>query len=364
MEVDLAQLRANWAAIFHAKSPGLEIIAVVKDDAYGHGAVPVATQAIASGVKMLAVAHMSEAVQLRHAGIESEILVLGERTEAEYDLCLRLELTPCVGSHAGLNTLKEITEKRGTRISVHLKIDTGMSRYGFRWSEADRLARDLKSSSRINPDGILSHFAMSDEVDKTFARLQLSRFNEVVAKLNAAGISPRLRHICNSGGFLDLPEAHFERVRAGILPLGIFPSRACRRIEGIRPVMSIKARMSSIKELEPGDHVGYGMRFTAETRMRTGVVPVGYGVGYPRIRNQGHVLIRGKRAPIIGGVSMDAIAVNLTSIPEAKLWDEVTLVGRSGEEEISIQDIAALGNTVSYDAMVRWSPRLARRYLQ
>jgi alanine racemase len=205
---------------------------------------------------------------------------------------------------------------------------------------------------------------MSDEVDKTFARLQLSRFNEAVAKLRAAGISPRYRHICNSGGFLDLPEAHFERVRTGILPLGIFPSRACRRIDGIRPVMSIKARLASIKELEPGDHVGYGMRFTAESRMRSGVIPVGYGVGYPRVRNQGHVLIRGKRAPIIGGVSMDAIAVNLTSIPEANLWDEVTLLGSCGEEEITIHDLAALGNTVSYDAMVRLSPRLSRRYLK
>jgi alanine racemase len=363
MEVDLRQLRANWDAIMNAKPAALEIISVVKDDAYGHGAIPVAKVALAAGARMLAVAAVPEAIELRDAGIESEILVLGERTAPELELCIRKKITPCVGSHAGLLQAIEIARRDGAPITVHLKIDTGMSRYGFRWSDAGKLIDALKHAPELIIEGAMTHFAMSDEVDKTFAHLQLARFNEVISALKAAGISPRIRHTCNSGGFLNLPEAHFERVRTGILPLGVFPSRAVRRIGGIRPIMSVKARLAAVKELLPGDHVGYGMRFTAEKPMRSGVIPVGYGFGYPRIRNQGHVLIHGKKARIIGGVSMDAIAVDLTDIPEAVQWDEATLLGRAGAEEVTVNDIAALGNTVSYDIMVRWSSRLPRRYV-
>jgi alanine racemase len=312
---------------------------------------------------MLAVAHMQEAQQLRDAGIDADILLLGERAAEEFALCFKLNITPCIGSYAALAVLKEIRSARESPVSVHLKIDTGMSRYGFRWSHAGELAAALLSSPRIVIEGVMSHFALSDEADKSFAHLQLARFNEALEKLKLGGILPRFRHICNSGGFLNLPEAHFERVRTGILPLGVFPSRASRRLEGIAPIMSIKARLAAVKELEPGDHVGYGMRFTAERPMRSAVIPLGYGMGYPRVRNQGSVLLHGKRVPIIGGVSMDAIAVDLSAVPEAKLWDEAVLLGRSGTEEITIHDIAALGNTVSYDAMARWNSRLPRKYL-
>jgi alanine racemase len=211
---------------------------------------------------------------------------------------------------------------------------------------------------------MMSHFAMSDELDKTFARLQLARFQEVLAKTEALGIRPRYLHICNSGGFLDLPEAHYNLVRSGILPLGVYPSKVCRRLEGIAPIMRVKSRIATVKNLQAGDCVGYGMRFTAPKAMRLGVIPIGYGHGFPRVRNQGHVLVQGQRAPIVGGVSMDAITIDLTEILLAQPWDEVTLLGRDGDEEITIHDIAALRNTVSYDAMVSWSARLPRVYLE
>lgn len=364
VEVDLRQFRQNWDAITKYRPQGVGIAYVVKDDAYGHGALPLAQIALDYGVELLVVATIEEALKLRAGGIAAPILVLGERTPDEYTLCANHDFAACVGSPAALAELKKTIKATGRTVPIHLKIDTGMSRYGFRWSSADELIAELKAAPEIIVEGMMSHFAMSDELDKTFARQQLSRFNEVVDKLRQAGIQPKYLHICNSGGYLDLPEAHFNLVRVGILPLGVYPSKVCRRLDGIAPVMSVKSRIAAVKQLEPGDHVGYGMRFTAAKPMRSAVIPIGYGLGYPRVRNQGFVLIHGQRAPIIGGVSMDAITVDVTEIIEAKQWDEVTLLGRNQQDEITIHDIAALKNSVSYDAMVSWSPRLPRRYVQ
>lgn len=364
LEIDLRQFRRNWDAITRYQPKGVAIGYVVKDDAYGHGALPLAQIALEYGVSLLVVAAVDEALKLRAAGIETPILILGERTPDEYILCADHNLAASVGSPTGIAELKRVIKSIGRSIPIHLKIDTGMSRYGFRWSQAAELFHELRGSPEIQVEGIMSHFAMSDELDKTFARQQLSRFNEVVTTARAAGVNPKHLHICNSGGFLDLPEAHFNLVRVGILPLGVYPSKVCRRLDGIGPIMSVKSRIAAVKQLEPGDHVGYGMRFTAQKPMRTAVIPIGYGFGYPRVRNSGHVLIHGRRAPIIGGVSMDAVTVDITEILDAKQWDEVTLLGRSQQDEITIHDIAAMRNSVSYDAMVSWSARLPRRYLQ
>jgi alanine racemase len=363
IEIDLPQFRRNWQAINKHRPDGVRIGFVVKDDAYGHGVARLAPVALESGVGMFVVASMREALELR-SQLDAPILILGERIPEEYQTCLECGLVPCVSSYTGLAELQRIVRKLGRPMPIHLKIDTGMSRYGFRWSETDHIFRLLRDTPEIVVEGIMTHFAMSDELDKTFARLQLSRYNEVIAKAEAAGLHPRYLHTCNSGGFLDLPEAHFNMVRIGILPLGVYPSKVCRRLEGIGPIMTVKARIASIKNLQVGDHVGYGMRFTAAAPMRIGVVPIGYGHGFPRVRNQGFVLVHGQRAPIIGGVSMDAITVDLTNILQAQAWDEVTLLGRDGQDEITIHDIAALKNSVSYDAMVSWSTRLPRIYVE
>jgi alanine racemase len=363
IEVDLKQFRRNWQAINRYRPAGVGIAYVVKDDAYGHGTAPLAWVAAESGVEMFVVATLREALELR-ASFNHPVLILGERNPEEYRTCFECNLTPCVSSYPGLSELQRIIRKLGRPAHVHLKIDTGMSRYGFRWSELNHIFSKLAETPALIVDGIMSHFAMSDELDKTFARLQLSRFNEALAKAQTSGLNPKYRHICNSGGFLDLPEAHFNLVRLGILPLGVYPSKVCRRLEGIAPTMSVKSRIAMLKNLQIGDHVGYGMRFTAEKPMRVGVIPIGYGHGYPRVRNQGFVLAHGQRAPIICGVSMDAITVDLSSIIEAQQWDDVTLLGRSDQDEITIHDIAAMRNSVSYDAMVSWSARLPRVYLE
>jgi len=181
--------------------------------------------------------------------------------------------------------------------------------------------------------------------------------------MEAAGIPVRYRHICNSGGFLDLPQAHHDMARIGILPLGVFPSQVCRRIEGIRPVMTVKTRVSGIRTLSPGECVGYGMHYRATESRRIAVLPVGYGDGYPRLRNNGHALIAGRRAPVIGGNAMDATMVDITDIPEAGLWSEVVLMGCQGNEQVTARDVAQWKGTVTYEVLVSWRSRLPRVYL-
>ena len=176
------------------------------------------------------------------------------------------------------------------------------------------------------------------------------------------GWSCRYRHICNSGGLLDLPQAHFDLVRCGILPLGVYPSKVCQRIPGVAPVMTVKTRVAHLQRIQPGDTVGYGMRYKAESPRTIAVLPVGYGDGFPRVRNQGGVLVRGAIAPLVGGVSMDAITVDVTGIPGVEVWDEAVLQGRQGTNEISVHEIAALKNSVSYDALTGWRERLPRVY--
>ena len=236
-----------------------------------------------------------------------------------------------------------------------------MSRYGVRWDEALPLIEKIVAEKSLLLEGVMTHFSQSDETDKTFANLQFARFNEVLRALAARGISVKLRHTCNSGGFLDLPYAHLDMVRVGILMFGVFPSSVCRRLPGIEPVMSVKAKIASIQKLKTGEVVGYGMRYTAPSARRIAVLPVGYGDGFPRVRNQGGALIHGQRAPLIGGVAMDALMVDVTDIPEAQKWDEAVLMGRQGGEEITVHDLAKLKNSVSYEVLTGWRLRLRRK---
>jgi alanine racemase len=207
----------------------------------------------------------------------------------------------------------------------------------------------------------MTHFSQSDETEKTFANLQFARFEEVLRALEQKGVPVKLRHTCNSGGFLDLPHAHLDMVRVGILLYGVFPSQVCRKISGIEPVMSVKAKIAAIQKLKPGEVVGYGMRYTATGERCIAILPIGYGDGFPRVRNEGCALIHGRRAPIVGGIAMDALMVDITDIPQAQMWDEAVIMGRQGGEEITVRDIAKLKNSVTYDVLTNWRLRLRRK---
>jgi alanine racemase len=361
MEIDLGRLRRNLQIIRADLPHPVELLAVVKDDAYGHGAQEVARLAAEEGAWGYGLSTLEEAMALRDAGVTTPLLLLGERQEAELPWCVAHDLTVCVNHSRTIEHLAKLAAKFNKCVPVHVKVHTGMSRYGAPWDEALPLLEQLAGEKSLRFEGLMTHFAQSDETDKSFALLQLSRFKEVMALLEERGVRVRLKHACNSGGFLDLPQAHFDMVRVGILLYGIFPSMVCRRLPGLEPVMSIKARIAALQRLRPGETVGYGMRYTASRPCRIAVLPIGYGDGFPRVRNQGCALLHGRRAPILGGIAMDALMVDVTEIPEAQMWDEAVLMGRQGAEEITVHDLAKLKNSVSYDILTSWRLRLRRK---
>ncbi len=360
-EIDLGRLRRNLQLIRRDLPASVKLMAVVKDEAYGHGALDVVRIALEEGATCFGLSTLEEAMALRDAGITAPLILLGERQEAELPWCVEHDLTICVNEFHTVRQLARIATAVGKRVPVHVKIHTGMSRYGARWDEALPLVEMICAEKSLVLEGVMTHFSQSDETDKTFANLQFSRFNEVLQSMAAHGISVKLRHTCNSGGFLDLPHAHLDMVRVGILMYGVFPSSVCRRIPGIEPVMSVKARIAAIQILKQGEVVGYGMRYTAPSERRIAVLPIGYGDGFPRVRNQGGALLHGKRAPLIGGIAMDALMVDITDIPEAQMWDEAVIMGRQGNEEITVHDMAKLKNSVSYDVLTNWRLRLRRK---
>jgi alanine racemase len=361
IEIDLGKLRRNLRLVRGDLPKHVRLMAVVKDEAYGHGALDVARVALQEGAWGFGLSTLEEAMRLRDGGITAPLLLLGERQEAELEWCVAHHLTVCVNEPHNVRALAKIAADFGRRVPVHLKINTGMNRYGARGDEARPLIEQIISEKSLSLEGVMTHFAQSDEPDKTFANLQFARFGEVLQTLESHRISVPLRHCCNSGGFLDLPHAHLDMVRVGLLLHGIFPSPACRKIAGLKPVMSVKARIAAIQKLKPGDVVGYGMRYTAASERRIAILPVGYGDGFPRVRNDGGALIHGQLAPLVGGVAMDALTVDITHIPQARMWDEAVIMGRQGGREISAHEIARLKNSVTYDVLTNWRLRLRRK---
>lgn len=370
VEINLTQLRHNISCIRqdmtqnHDQRAPLRWCAVIKDNAYGHGAVAVAREGLLAGANYLAVATLEEAIELQDARIRAPILLFGERSEEEVEECISRDLTFFVNDAAKARRVDAVCRHLDKKARIHVEIDTGLNRYGVRWTEAWPVIEALLGCDTLELEGLMTHFAMSDELDKTFANEQLRRFEQVIQRAAGRQLAGKLLHTCNTGGYLDLPQAHFDMVRLGILPLGVYPSRVCRRIPGLAPIMSVKTRIAAIKSIAAGETVGYGMRYRAESPRQIAVLPVGYGDGFPRICNKGHVLIHGQRAPIVGGTAMDAIMVDITDIPQVHQWDEVVVMGAQGNAEIRVHDLAALTGTVSYDVMTKLSIRLPRFYLE
>ena len=360
-EIDLGKLRRNLQLIRGDLPKHVRLMAVVKDEAYGHGALDVARVAVEEGAWGFGLSTLEEAMHLREGGITAPLLLLGERQEAELKWCVAHDLTVCVNEPHAVRKLAKIAADFGKQVPVHVKVHTGMSRYGVRWDEALSLIEKVVAEKSLRLEGVMTHFSQSDEIDKTFANQQFARYQEVLHALAQRNIPVPLRHTCNSGGFLDLPHAHLDMVRVGILLYGVFPSTVCRQIDGIQPVMSVKARIAAIQKLKPGEVVGYGMRYTAQTERRIAILPIGYGDGFPRVRNEGCALIHGQRAPLVGGIAMDALMVDITDIPQAQMGDEAVLMGKQGHDEITVRDIAKLKNSVTYDVLTDWRLRLRRK---
>ncbi|MCP3428621.1 alanine racemase [Opacimonas viscosa] len=370
VEIDHSQLRENFSIIQKYAPPHCQRLCVVKDNAYGHGSVLMAKEAIRAGYSYLSVETIGEAVTLRENGIEAPILLFGEPSIEEMRAALVLEMTVCINSIEQANTyLSCIREYQAQHPDVpfspkpvHIEVDSGMSRWGVRWTEAMSVVDYLHAhAEHIALEGIMSHFAMSDEADKSYALLQLNRFTSVLDQVQASGITIPLIHMSNTGGVLDLPSAHFTMVRTGILPTGVYPSLVCNQYPGLRPVLSVKCKITTLRQLEVGDKVGYGMHFTAEKPMQIAVLPIGYGDGYPRVRNNGYVLIRGTKCPTVGGNAMDAMMVDVSHLPAVALNDEVVLMGGQGKEWIDPRDLVPWKKTVCYEILTGWRARLPRK---
>lgn len=367
LELCPKKLQNNIRLILQNLPQGVHYFCVVKDNAFGHSAALVAKEALCQGASYLMVSSLQEALQLKEDlsanGVNFRsvpIFILYERFEEELETCLKHNFCLQIQSLARAKKISEIAKSQNKKAKIHLKVDTGLGRYGVHWSEAVNIFEQIQSLSHLELEGIMTHFACSDELDKSYAHLQAARFQKVLEFLRQKSILPKYIHCCNTGGFLDLPEYYFNAVRVGILNVGIYPSQVCRRIAGIEPMMEIKTRIVHIKILKRREKIGYGMHFCASQDMRVAVLPMGYGDGFPRLKNQGKVLTCGEFCFIIGGVSMNATMVDIQHLPQAKVGDEVVILGKQKNKEITIHHLSAWKASVSYEQLTSWSSKIKR----
>jgi alanine racemase len=362
LEVDLDAVEANVHWLQRTIGPGCRIAAVVKAQAYGLGAEEISRAAVRGGASQLAVARVHEGVALRRAGLTEPILILSAIVPSEASQCCRYDLTPTVVDPSTVALLNRVAEGLGRALPVHLKVDTGLTRYGATLGTAVELAQQLGECEWLIAEGLYTHFASSDGPTLDFTYEQVQRFNDMQSHLSGIGLHFPTIHASNTGAAIRVPEARFDMVRIGIALSGYAPSpEVC--VDGVKPAAALKASLARVYDLEPGTTVGYGRTFSVLARMRAGLVPLGYADGIPRaFSNRGAVLIRGRRALIIGRVSMDQCVVDLSGIPEAREGDEVVAMGPQADAEISLDEFAEAAYTIPHEALCRLGPRLPRVY--
>lgn len=365
-EISLSAVEHNFRSMRANLKDGVRMIAVVKTDAYGHGAEKIAHLVEDYDyIWGFAVATVEEGVRLRLAGIRKPILILGFTFPEDYETIVTQGLRPAVFKLSMARQLNEAAGKAGVITPVHIAVDTGMGRIGLQPDEesADTAAA-IAALENLRIEGLFTHFARADEADKESAMLQFRRYMRFCDLLKERGVEPEIRHISNSACIMELPRFHLDAVRAGITIYGIYPSDEVDRTKlDLRPVMALKSRITFIKEVPEGFPVSYGGTFVTSRPSRIATVPVGYGDGYPRLlSNKADVLIRGHRAPIVGRVCMDQLMVDVTGI-EAEEFDEVTLLGRDGAEEITVDELGRLSGRFPYEFVCDITPRVPRVYV-
>lgn len=360
VEENFRNMRANT-------NPKAKMIAVVKADGYGHGAVPVAKLVEDYDyIWGFAVATAEEAQILRKNEIQKPILILGYTFEEHFEMLVRLDIRPVVFKWDTAKALSEEAGRQGKTVTVHLGLDTGMSRIGFTdTKESIEVILEIAKLPNLKIEGLFTHFARSDEADKTSAWGQLARYQDFLEKLSAAGIRIPLKHCSNSAGIIDLPEANMDAVRPGISIYGIYPSSEVKKEKvPLKPVMQLKSHIVYIKELEAGIPVSYGGIFVTEKKTKVATIPVGYGDGYPRsLSGKGWVLIHGKKAPILGRVCMDQFMVDISDIDEARELDEVTLFGESEGAILPVEDLSSICGRFPYEFVCDIGKRIPRIYV-
>lgn len=363
VEINRDRLTGNYRAIQKAVAPAA-VMPILKANAYGHGLVEVARHFASLDVPYLGVAFLEEGILLRESGVNTPILVLGGILGNQVPLFLDYDLTLTASSVEKLQQTNDAARAMGVTAKVHLKIDTGMERIGVHYYSADSLLEAALECDYCQVEAIYSHFANSDSADLGSARLQLDRFNTVLDFYSQRGLPPPKRHIANSGAILQLPESHFEMVRAGILLYGVHPSLEVPRTIPVRPTLSWKSLVVYFKVVKPGHPVSYGSTWQSDHMVRVVTVPVGYGDGYFRsLSNNSRVIIRGKKYPVVGRICMDQTMVNI-EWETAYNGDEVILLGESetSDEAITCEDLAAWAGTIPYEILTNINTRVSRVY--
>ncbi|MGD8967581.1 MAG: alanine racemase [Anaerolineae bacterium] len=364
-EVDLDAIAHNARLLKDRAGSGCELMVAVKANAYGHGVIPVSKAALAGGASRLAVSRTEEGIELRRAGIDAPILLLSYTLPGESDAIVHWDLTPTVNSESQAKALADAATAQSKALRIHVKLDTGMSRYGLLPDEALDFVHFLRELPGLVLEGLYTHFAVADLPDKAFTRRQFATFREVIKRLEASGFSFPLRHVSNSAATIGLPEMALDMVRCGIALYGLRPSAEVEPGVALRPALTLKSRVARVRILPAGASISYGRTYVTERPTRVALIPVGYGDGYHRIlSNRGAVLIRGKRAPILGRVCMDQFVVNVSDIPGIRLHDEVVLIGRQGEGHIPAEEVARWAETINYEVTTSLTPRVTRIYLR
>jgi alanine racemase len=363
IEVDLGAIAHNIRAIKTHIGPRVSLMAVVKANAYGHGAVEVARTALRNGASRLAVARAGEGIQLREAGISAPILVMSYTPPAEVESAVAHDLTLAVTEMQVAEIVSAQSAALGRRTPVHIKVDTGMGRFGLLPDEVGPFLDRLAAMPGLAVEGIFSHFSVADLADKDYTWQQFQIFQRVVVELRAAGHPVPLCHIANSAATLDLPTMHLNAVRAGIAIYGLRPSNQVEPAVPLKPALTLKSRVARVRTLPAGSSISYGRTYITPHAMPVALVPVGYGDGYHRlVSNRGAVLINGNRAPMVGRVCMDHFVVDVSQVGPVEVNDEIVLIGRQGEEQITADEVATWAETINYEVTTSLLPRVPRFY--
>lgn len=364
--IDMDAIAHNFQSMREHIKDDVKMVAVVKTDGYGHGAVPIAKMVEdCDYIWGYAVAAACEARELREAGIKKPVMILGYAFEEDYEWMASHGVRPSVFSYETALQFADAAKRCGVQAPVHIAVDTGMSRIGVTDDEKGiETVKRISGLTDIRIEGVFTHFAKADETDKSFTKEQIARFTSFCDGLEAAGVHDFIRHCSNSAGIMELPSANMDMVRAGISIYGVYPSEEVDRSRmKLLPAMSLKSHIIHLNTIQSGTSVSYGGLFMAKRETVVATVPVGYGDGYPRsLSDRGYVLVRGKRVPILGRICMDQFMIDVTDI-EAELFDEVTLLGRDQEEEITLEELDRYSGRFPYEFICDIGKRVPRVYL-
>jgi alanine racemase len=367
LEVNLDNLAHNIRQIKENVRPPASLMGIVKADGYGHGALEVSRVLIEEGVQRLGVAVLDEAIELRQAGIDVPILVLGYTPAELFDKVLEYNITPTLYNYEDALKLSELASKKGDRAKVHLKLDTGMGRIGMLPGEdsIDTVSNIYKLQGIII-EGIFTHFSVADERDKTYTREQYKKFIGFTDALKAKGIDIPLRHAGNSAASIDLPDMHLDMVRPGIILYGLYPSDEVDKGKlSLKPLASLKAAISHVKTVPTGTSVGYGRKYISTSESVIATLPLGYADGYTRLLSgKADVLVHGTRVPLAGNICMDQCMIDVTGIDGVKVGDEAVLMGQQGEQSITAEELGGLLGTINYEIVCMIGKRVPRVYIK